>query len=47
MTNMLAFSAKHNIQSIVDVMPLSQINEAIDVVKTGKVPMRLVLHNAD
>jgi D-arabinose 1-dehydrogenase-like Zn-dependent alcohol dehydrogenase len=47
MMNMLAFSAKHNIQSIVDVMPLSQINEAIDVVKTGKVPMRLVLHNAD
>lgn len=47
MVNMLAFSAKHNIQSIVDVMTFSQINEAIDLVKTGKVPMRLVLHNTD
>lgn len=47
MMNMLAFSAKHNIQSIVDVMTFSQINEAIDLVKTGKVPMRLVLHNRD
>jgi D-arabinose 1-dehydrogenase-like Zn-dependent alcohol dehydrogenase len=47
MMNMLAFSAKHNIQSIVEVMTFSQINEAIDLVKTGKVPMRLVLHNTD
>jgi D-arabinose 1-dehydrogenase-like Zn-dependent alcohol dehydrogenase len=47
MMNMLAFSAKHNIQSIVNVMPLSQMNEAIDLVKAGKVPMRLVLHNTD
>ena len=47
MMNMLAFSARHNIQSIVEVMPLSQINEAIDLVKAGKVPMRLVLHNRD
>ena len=47
MMNMLAFSARHNIQSIVEVMTFSQINEAIDRVKTGKVPMRLVLHNTD
>jgi D-arabinose 1-dehydrogenase-like Zn-dependent alcohol dehydrogenase len=47
MMNMLAFSAKHNIQSIVDVMTFSQMNEAIDLVKTGKVPMKLVLHNTD
>lgn len=47
MMNMLAFSAKHNIQSIIDVMTFSQMNEAIDLVKTGKVPMRLVLHNTD
>jgi D-arabinose 1-dehydrogenase-like Zn-dependent alcohol dehydrogenase len=45
--NMLKFSAKHKIQSIVDVMPFSQMNEAIDLVKMGKVPMRLVLHNTD
>jgi D-arabinose 1-dehydrogenase-like Zn-dependent alcohol dehydrogenase len=47
MRNMLAFSARHNIQSITDVMAFSQMNEAIDLVKTGKVPMRLVLHNTD
>ena len=47
MMNMLAFAAKHNIQSIIDVMPFSQMNEAIDLVKTGKVPMRLVLHDPD
>jgi D-arabinose 1-dehydrogenase-like Zn-dependent alcohol dehydrogenase len=47
MMNMLAFSAKHNIRSIVDVMTFSQMNEAINLVKTGKVPMRLVLHNTD
>jgi D-arabinose 1-dehydrogenase-like Zn-dependent alcohol dehydrogenase len=45
MTDMLAFSAKHNIESIVDVMPFSKMNEAIEMVKTGKVSMRLVLEN--
>jgi D-arabinose 1-dehydrogenase-like Zn-dependent alcohol dehydrogenase len=47
MVNMLAFSAKHNIQGIADVMSFSEINEAIDLVKTGKVPMRLVLQHTD
>ncbi len=47
MMNMLAFSAKHNIQSIVDVMTFSEMNKAIDRVRTGRVPMRLVLHNTD
>jgi D-arabinose 1-dehydrogenase-like Zn-dependent alcohol dehydrogenase len=47
MMNMLAFSAKHNIQSIVDVMTFSEMNKAIDRVRTGRVPMRLVLHNPD
>jgi D-arabinose 1-dehydrogenase-like Zn-dependent alcohol dehydrogenase len=47
MRKMLAFSAKHNIQSIVDVMPFSQMNEAIKLVSTGKGPMRLVLHKTD
>jgi D-arabinose 1-dehydrogenase-like Zn-dependent alcohol dehydrogenase len=47
MMNMLAFAAKHNIQSIVEVMTFSQMNEAIDLVKTGKVPMKLVLYNTD
>lgn len=47
MMNMLTFSAKHNIQSFIDEMGFSQISEAIDLVKTGKVPMRLVLHHTD
>ena len=47
MMSMLTFSAKHNFQGIVDVMSFSQIDEAIDLVKTGKVPMKLVLRNAD
>lgn len=47
MKDMLAFSAKHNIQSIVDVMSFSKMNEAIDLVRGGKVPMRLVLENKD
>jgi D-arabinose 1-dehydrogenase-like Zn-dependent alcohol dehydrogenase len=47
MKNMLAFSARHGIQSIAEVMPFSQMNEAIDLVKTGKAPIRLVLHHTD
>ena len=45
MTDMLAFSEKHNIESVVEVMPFSKMNEAIEVVRRGKVPMRLVLKN--
>ncbi|MGH7490809.1 MAG: NAD(P)-dependent alcohol dehydrogenase [bacterium] len=45
MMDMMAFSAKHNIESIVDVMPFSKMNEAIEMVREGKVPMRLVLEN--
>lgn len=47
MKNMLAFSARHNIESIVDVMPFSKLNEAIDLVKAGKIAMRLVVNNTD
>ena len=47
MKEMLAFSAKHNIESIVDVMPFSCKNEAIQRVKAGQAPMRLVLENED
>ncbi|HXV97860.1 MAG TPA: NAD(P)-dependent alcohol dehydrogenase, partial [Anaerolineae bacterium] len=43
--DMIAFSAKHNIESIVEVMPFSKMNEAIEMVRRGKVPMRLVLEN--
>ncbi len=45
MTDMLAFSAKHNIESIVEVMPFSKMNEAIEAVRGGMIPTRLVLEN--
>ena len=47
MKDMLAFSGKHNIGSIVEVMPFNKMNEAIDLVKTGKGQMRLVLEQKD
>lgn len=45
MMDMLAFSVKHNIESIVDVLPFSEMNQAIERVKTGKVRMRMILEN--
>lgn len=47
MVKMLTFSAKHKIQSFVEVMSFFEINKAIALVKTGKAPMRLVLHHTD
>ena len=35
MIDMLDFSAKHNIESAVDVMPFSKVNEAIEKVRAG------------
>ncbi|HMF71855.1 MAG TPA: NAD(P)-dependent alcohol dehydrogenase, partial [Flavitalea sp.] len=43
MMDMLDFSAKHNIESAVDVMPFSKVNEAIEKVRAGTVKIRLVL----
>lgn len=40
---MIAFAAKHGIQSIVDILPFSKANEAIDMVRTGNLPTRVVL----
>ncbi|MFX1706704.1 NAD(P)-dependent alcohol dehydrogenase [Chitinophaga sp. CC14] len=45
MIDMLDFAAKHNIESAIDVMPFSQVNEAIEKVRTGKGGIRLVLEN--
>ena len=45
MMDMIAFSAKHNIESIVDVLPFSKMNEAIEIVRRGESPTRLVLEN--
>ncbi|QHT66228.1 NAD(P)-dependent alcohol dehydrogenase [Rhodocytophaga rosea] len=43
MMDMLAFAAEHAIESRVEVIPFSQMNEAIERVKGGKVAMRVVL----
>ena len=45
MVDMLDFSAKHSIESIVEVMPFSKMNEALEMVRIGKGPLRLVLEN--
>jgi len=45
MKDMIAFSAKNGIEGIVEVLPFSKMNEAIDKVRRKKVPIRLVLEN--
>ena len=44
-TQMLAFSAEHDIAAIVDVMPLARVNEAIERVRRRDVAMGLVLES--
>ena len=43
MTAMLAFAAKHHIESVVSLMPFAHVNEAIDMVRRGNAPIRVVL----
>lgn len=47
MADMLEFSAKHNIESAVEVMPFSKVNEAIEKVKAGDVQIRLILEKQE
>ena len=47
MMDMLDFAAKHHIGSEVDVMLFSEMNEAIEKVRTGKVNIRLILKNQE
>jgi uncharacterized zinc-type alcohol dehydrogenase-like protein len=42
---MLEFSAQHGIEAIVDVMPMAQVNEAIERVRRRDVRMGLVLES--
>jgi D-arabinose 1-dehydrogenase-like Zn-dependent alcohol dehydrogenase len=44
---MLQFAAEHGVAAIVDVMPFSRINEAIERVRRRDVPMGLVLENRE
>jgi D-arabinose 1-dehydrogenase-like Zn-dependent alcohol dehydrogenase len=43
MTDMLAFAAKHNVESMVDVMPFSELNRAIERLRKENIPTRLIL----
>lgn len=45
MMDMLAFSAKHNIESMVEVMPFSEMNKAIEMLSKQNIPVRLVLES--
>jgi D-arabinose 1-dehydrogenase-like Zn-dependent alcohol dehydrogenase len=43
MMAMLAFAAEHNIHSTVEIRPFTEVNGAIDMVRRGTAPMRVVL----
>jgi D-arabinose 1-dehydrogenase-like Zn-dependent alcohol dehydrogenase len=47
MIDMLDFSAKHHMESTVEVMPFAKMNEAIEKVRTGEVNIRLILENQE
>lgn len=40
---MLAFAARHRIGATVEVMPMAQVNAALDKVRAGKARYRMVL----
>jgi D-arabinose 1-dehydrogenase-like Zn-dependent alcohol dehydrogenase len=42
-TAMLAFAAEHNLESVVDILPFTDVNRAIDVVRRGNAVARTVL----
>ena len=43
MTAMLAFAAEHQIESLVDIVPFTDVNRAIESVRSGSTPVRVVL----
>jgi D-arabinose 1-dehydrogenase-like Zn-dependent alcohol dehydrogenase len=43
MEAMLAFAAERNIESAVHTMPFARMNDAIDMVRRGHAPIRVVL----
>jgi uncharacterized zinc-type alcohol dehydrogenase-like protein len=42
---MLEFSARHQINPMIEVFPMSQVNEALDRLRAGKARYRIVLQN--
>jgi len=47
MRAMLSFAQEHGITPLVELMPMSQVNEALQIVKDGKARYRIVLVNED
>ncbi|MBO9565290.1 MAG: NAD(P)-dependent alcohol dehydrogenase [Niastella sp.] len=45
MMDMLAFSAKHNVECLVEIMPFADMDKAIEILKSQNVPARLILEN--
>jgi D-arabinose 1-dehydrogenase-like Zn-dependent alcohol dehydrogenase len=43
MISMLAFAAEHKVESLVDILPFTDVNRAIDMVRKGNTVARLVL----
>jgi uncharacterized zinc-type alcohol dehydrogenase-like protein len=42
---MLNFSARHGIAPIIEKVPLSRVNEALDHLRAGRARYRIVLEN--
>jgi uncharacterized zinc-type alcohol dehydrogenase-like protein len=42
---MLEFCARHQIETVTETFPMSQINEAFEHLKSGKARYRIVLEN--
>ena len=42
---MLDFCARHGIESVVEMFPMSRVNEVLDRLRAGKVRYRVVLKN--
>jgi D-arabinose 1-dehydrogenase-like Zn-dependent alcohol dehydrogenase len=43
MMAMLVFAAEHTVESLVDVVPFTDVNQAIEMVRRGQTPARVVL----
>ena len=42
---MLAFSARHSVAPIVELFPMSEVNDALERLRSGKARYRIVLVN--
>jgi uncharacterized zinc-type alcohol dehydrogenase-like protein len=45
MARLLGFAARHGIEPVTEIMPLSRVNDALDHLRSGKARYRVVLRN--